>query len=282
MEMIQKISIETLKILLLVLTMMILVDLINVWTRGKIKTILGENKKYRQYLVASFIGSLPGCLGSFTNVSLYIHGLISFGALTGAMAAASGDEAFVMFALFPKTALLLMVLLMVLGIIIGWVTDKTVKKLEIKTCSDCDSQQYHPNEGGLGHYIREHIWMHIIKRHLWKTALWTFGALLIVEIGLNYFNLKSFTHEYPLALLFIAAIMGLIPESGPHMIFVTMFAGGLIPFSVLFTSAFVQDGHGMLPMLSYSVKDSVLVKAFNIVFGLSIGLIIYLLDINTF
>lgn len=277
MEMIQKISIETLKIVLLVFTMMILVDLINVWTRGKIKTLLSGNKTHRQYLIASFISSLPGCLGSFTNVSLYIHGLISFGALTGAMAAASGDEAFVMLALFPKTALLLIIILMGLGILIGWITDKTVKKLHIKTCKDCEDQQFHPNEKGIVHYIREHIWEHIIKHHLWKTALWTFGALLIVEIGLHYFNLKSFTHEYPLVLLFIAAIIGLIPESGPHMIFVTMFASGLIPFSVLFTSAFVQDGHGMLPMLSYSVKDSILIKTFNIIFGLCIGLFIYVI-----
>lgn len=277
MEMIQKISIETLKIVLLVFTMMILVDLINVWSRGKIKIFLNEKKKYRQYLVASCIGSLPGCFGSFTNVSLYIHGLISFGALTGAMAAASGDEAFVMLALFPKTALLLMIMLMVLGILIGWITDKTIKKMNLKTCSDCKSQQYHPNENGIIHYIRKHIWEHIIKNHLWKTAMWTFGALLMVEVGLNYFNLKSFTLEYPLLLLLIAAVMGLIPESGPHMIFVSLFASGLIPFSVLFTSAFVQDGHGMLPMLSYSIKDSILIKTFNIVFGLIFGLFIYLI-----
>jgi len=277
MEILQKIGIETLQIVLLVFTMMILVDLINVWTRGKIKIFLGKGKKYLQYITASFIGSLPGCLGSFTNVSLYIHGIISFGALTGAMAAASGDEAFVMLAMFPKTALLLIGILLILGIFIGRIVDKTVKKLNIKTCSDCESQQYHPNEKGIFHYIREHIWGHIVKHHLWKTALWIFGALLVVEVGLNYFNLKSFSHKYPLVLLCIAALMGLIPESGPHMIFVTMFASGLIPFSVLFTSAFVQDGHGMLPMLSYSVKDSILIKPFNLIFGLSIGLFIYLI-----
>lgn len=277
MEIAQKIGLDTLKIVFLVFAMMILVDIINVWTRGKINAFLGKGKNYRQYVVSSFIGSLPGCLGSFTNVSLYIHGLISFGALTGAMASASGDEAFVMLALFPKTALLLISLLFVLGIFIGWFIDKTVKKFNIKTCSDCESQQYHPKENGVVHYIKEHIWGHIIKHHLWKTALWTFGALLAVEIGLNYFNLKSFSHEYPIVLLFIAAIMGLIPESGPHMIFVTMFAGGLIPFSVLFTSAFVQDGHGMLPMLSYSLKDSILIKSFNLIIGLGTGLFIYLI-----
>jgi hypothetical protein len=55
-----------------------------------------------------------------------------------------------------------------------------------------------------------------------------------------------------------------------------LFAKGLIPFSVLFASSVVQDGHGMLPMLSYSVKDSVLIKVFNLIFGLGLGAIIYL------
>ena len=44
-----------------------------------------------------------------------------------------------------------------------------------------------------------------------------------------------------------------------------------IPFSVLFTASFVQDGHGMLPMLSYSVKDSLLIKLLNYVFGVFVG-----------
>lgn len=39
----------------------------------------------------------------------------------------------------------------------------------------------------------------------------------------------------------------------------------------LFTVSFVQDGHGMLPMLSYSIKDSILIKGFNLVFGVALG-----------
>jgi hypothetical protein len=56
-----------------------------------------------------------------------------------------------------------------------------------------------------------------------------------------------------------------------------LFVKGLIPFSVLFASSVVQDGHGMLPMLSYSIKDSILIKIFNLVFGLALGTIIYAL-----
>jgi len=74
-------------------------------------------------------------------------------------------------------------------------------------------------------------------------------------------------------------LVGLIPESGPHLIFVTLFAQGLVPFSVLLTSSMVQDGHGMLPMLSYSLKDSIKLKAFNFVIGLTVGLIFYMVGL---
>jgi hypothetical protein len=96
---------------------------------------------------------------------------------------------------------------------------------------------------------------------------------------MTFVNLQSITSEYKFLLLVLAALIGLIPESGPHLIFVMLFANGLIPFSILFTSSVVQDGHGLLPMLSYSVKDSILVKAFNFVFGLSIGLILFFVGI---
>ncbi|MBU1422643.1 MAG: hypothetical protein KKG06_05590 [Bacteroidetes bacterium] len=51
-ETIMKVIPETLKISLLVLIMMILVDLINVWTRGKIGKVLKQGKQLRQYVVA--------------------------------------------------------------------------------------------------------------------------------------------------------------------------------------------------------------------------------------
>ena len=75
--------------------------------------------------------------------------------------------------------------------------------------------------------------------------------------------------------LVIATLVAVIPESGPHLIFVMMFADGLIPFSVILASSIVQDGHGMLPLLSYTLKDTVLIKLFNLVIGLGLGLIVY-------
>lgn len=270
---------ETVKITVFVCIMMVAVDLLNVWTRGRIKLFLQSGSRIKQYLTASSLGALPGCFGAFTNVSLYVHGFISLGALTGAMAAASGDESFVMLAMFPKTAVILILILFVLGVLIGWFADALIRRLKFKPCDDCKEQQIHQDNHGFRHYIVEHVWEHIIKKHLWKTSLWIFGAMLMVKYGLDFFHLNSFSIQYPILLLIIAGLMGLIPESGPHMIFITLFAEEMIPFSVLFTSTFVQDGHGMLPMLSFSMKDSVFLKSVNLVTGILIGIILFIFGI---
>ena len=99
---------ESIQITFLVAVMMITVDFINVRAEGKLALILHTTQKWKQYLLGSFLGTLPGCLGSYAGVSLYMHGIISFGALAGLMIATSGDEAFVMLAMFPKIAIFLL------------------------------------------------------------------------------------------------------------------------------------------------------------------------------
>jgi hypothetical protein len=279
MEILLNVLKESGKVTLFVLLMMIAVDIINVKTKGKLESILQTGRKWKQYFISSLLGVAPGCLGSFAGVSLYIHGMISFGALTGLMLATAGDEQFVMLAMIPETALIMFGILFLLGIITGYFTDYLVKKFKIKTCTDCEIKQYHPGKEGYRHYLKDHIWKHIIKGHLLKIFLWTFGALLFIEMIMSIVDLKSITSEYTLLLLILGALIGLIPESGPHLIFVMLFAEGMIPFSVLFTSSIVQDGHGMLPMLSYSVKDSVLIKVFNLSFGLLIGIILFIIGL---
>ncbi len=274
-EMLINVLKESVQITVLVLIMMVAVDLLNVWTRGKLAAILSGGAKWKQYIVTSLLGATPGCVGAFAGVSLYVHGMIGFGALTGGMLAASGDEAFVMLAMFPKTALILFGILFVIGVFSGKLIDLIVRKYKIHTCFNCEEEKYHKDHESYKHYIKEHLWHHIIKRHIWRTFLWTFGALLLMSFGLSHWDLHKFASEYMILLLIAGALIGLIPESGPHLIFVTMFANGIIPFSVLLTSSMVQDGHGLLPMLSYSVRDSVLIKVFNLIIGLSLGLLVY-------
>lgn len=69
----------------------------------------------------------------------------------------------------------------------------------------------------------------------------------------------------------LAALLGLVPESGPHLLIVTMYGKGVIPLGVLVAHSIVQDGHGMLPLLAHSRRDFLMVKAINLVAGLIVG-----------
>ena len=89
-----------------VFVMMLLVDLLDTASKRRMSEIM-KGGQWRQYTLSSLLGSTPGCLGAFMNVSLYLHGMISFGAIVGGMIATSGDEAFVMLAQFPGMALAL-------------------------------------------------------------------------------------------------------------------------------------------------------------------------------
>ena len=127
---------HALMITVFVFVMMLIVDFLDMFSEKRLTAIM-TGGIWRQYAVASFLGATPGCLGAFMDVSLYVHGLLSFGALTGAMIATSGDEAFVMLAKFPGTAMLLFGLLFILSIPLAWVTDTIVRATGYVPCESC-------------------------------------------------------------------------------------------------------------------------------------------------
>ena len=98
----------------------------------------------------------------------------------------------------------------------------------------------------------------------------------MVHKGFEYWNFKSLISDNIPCIFLFGALVIFIPESGPHLVFVILSAEGVIPFSVLSTSFFVRDGHGMLPLLSYTVKYSIQVKTLKLIFALGMGMILYL------
>lgn len=126
------------------------------------------------------------------------------------------------------------------------------------------------------HFIEEHIWNHVIKKHLLPIFLWTAGALLICQIGIQYLDIQHWISNNMLLVILLAVAIGLIPESGPHLVFVTLFAQGMLPFYVLMVNSIVQDGHTTLPLLAESKGAFFKAKAINMAVGLIIGIACWL------
>lgn len=386
---------QTLIITTLVIGMMMVIEFINVRTGGLWSKKL-QSKPWIQILFALIMGIIPGCLGTYTVVSLYIHRVVNFPALIAALITTTGDEAFFMFSLFPEKALLINLILIALAIIIASILQMTMKnkfiglhdkemsfpihenescshshhhhnnvKSNIKNisfvrallitlslgvlilvlsgvidgshhlnllmggqseesvihslesqhtiannqqtyetiCSEhnhnhdhCHSHNHSHDHGGEAdwirlilivlfvsiliivivaeeHFLEEHLWEHVIKVHLPKIFFWTFAVILCLTLLNNYVNIHDIIDSKPFIVLLIAIIIGLIPQSGPHLIFLLLFANGDLPLGIFLANCIVQDGHGALPLLAESRKAFIISKAIKIVIALIIGII---------
>ena len=121
------------------------------------------------------------------------------------------------------------------------------------------------------HFIKEHCWGDVINRHMVTIFLWTFGTLLVCQIGMQYLDVQHWISNNMFIVLLIAVAIGIIPESGPHIVFVTLFSQGVIPFYILLANSMVQDGHTTLPLLAESKMSFAKAKLINIIAGLTVG-----------
>jgi hypothetical protein len=179
---------------------------------------------------------------------------------------------------FPKTALLLFLILFLIAIPLGRLLDFLAAKFKIERCSDCEMHEVHAQDESRNyrHYFTVHIWQHLFRNHMIRIISWTFISLVIIKIAMNYFTIDTLVTENIMWVILLASLIGFIPTSGPHLVFVSLFAVGAIPFSVLLASSVSQDGHGMLPMYSYSLRDSIIVKLFNFTAAIVIGFTAFL------
>lgn len=335
----------------LVVIMMMMVECLNIKTQGSFFTKLREHP-VGQVIVSALLGVIPGCMGGFASVSLYAHGMFSFGALVAMMIASSGDEAFAMIAMFPGDSVKIFALLFAVAVICGLSIDLIQKKWNFHNPSDSvechemtiheeDINSQHHSDGNDGkrhfgwkrvtmiigvaafitalgfgllehegdeaekvsglnlldeswmnilfsilsvgvlavlffasdHFVNEHLFEHVICRHLSRIFAWTAGVLLLLGILVNFFDISSWISDNTVLMILMAAAIGIIPESGPHLIFVTLFATGVIPIPVLLASCISQDGHASLPLLAESRKDFLKAKIINFIIAVAAGFI---------
>ncbi|MDD4871198.1 MAG: putative manganese transporter [Kiritimatiellae bacterium] len=126
------------------------------------------------------------------------------------------------------------------------------------------------------HFLEKHLWAHVARKHVPKIFAWTLGALMVMYFITGPLEKESFHngiagYNARWVALVLACVVGLIPESGPHLIFVFAYAHGAIPFGVLLANCVVQDGHGMLPILADSRRVFIGIKTLKFVLGFIIG-----------
>jgi len=269
------------KIILIILVLMIVIELLVLKYKKQILSLVNKNT-FLSYVLSSFFGIIPGCIGTFAMDSFYMSGLLGFGGIISVMIATSGDKAFILLSMATKgeiswiPIILLTCTLFVLGIIGGYIADALKKKTNMKFNTKCEIVHHKNQEFTIKHFLKEHIFKHILKKHIWRIFIWLFLAIFVIELLQGSITF-DFTGQNMIYVLITGALIGLLPISGPNIFFVVLFSKGLIPFSVLLTNSIIQDGHGLLPIMGFSMGDAVKIKIFNFIFGLIIGLILLLI-----
>ncbi len=120
-------------------------------------------------------------------------------------------------------------------------------------------------------FISETLCRHVLRGHLPVIFAWTFCILFLIGILSGYIDISRWVSDNPALMVLLAVLIGIIPESGPHLIFVSLYAGGLVPFPVLLASCISQDGHSALPLLAEDKKSFAIAKLFKCIIALAAG-----------
>lgn len=261
--------IEAVEICLAVFLLMVVVELINARLQGLLSRHL-SSRPWLSYFAAALLALIPGCEGEFLVVTLYTHKALSFGALLTCMIATTGDEGLTMLSAFPGVALVLFAILGVLGVSVGWIADLFARRRGWIPAV-CEAETHHPGHESWSHFVKHHVVQHILLRHLPRIFLWTLGALVVAGWAEPHVLGEESLRSGP-GLVALAALVGLIPSSGPHQLFVAWFDRGLAPFSALVASSVSQTGHGVLPLFHTSWRAVLIVKLITLSLGILVGL----------
>lgn len=342
-----------------VLSMIMVLEYLNVFSKGHVHSFMQRNKSL-QILISAFLGVIPGCIGTYTAVSLYTHNVIGFGALIANLIATTGDEAFWMMSKMPDKALLIFVGLFALAVVVGYVTNIFVSKrsnscgqeshfvlhtthdhhhslhgniienlrhisahrlillvsiivfIVLTLCGFLGEHHHHEGETDIEaseekfnfivsiismvlsavtlfvivrvpeHFLEDHIWHHVIGQHFWKILTWTSIALVLVFVVKEVCDIKTWVEQFSEGSVYVfcmvaAILIGLIPESGPHAVFIMLYCNGVMPLGALLANCIVQDGHGAIPLFAESKKDFFIVKGIKVVLATAVGAAFWML-----
>ena len=342
-----------------VLSMIMVLEYLNVFSKGHVHSFMQRNKSL-QILISAFLGVIPGCIGTYTAVSLYTHNVIGFGALIANLIATTGDEAFWMMSKMPDKALLIFVGLFALAVVVGYVTNIFVSKrsnscgqeshfvlhtthdhhhslhgniienlrhisahrlillvsiivfIVLTLCGFLGEHHHHDGETEIEaseekfnfivsiismvlsavtlfvivrvpeHFLEDHIWHHVIGQHFWKILTWTSIALVLVFVVKEVCDIKTWVEQFSEGSVYVfcmvaAILIGLIPESGPHAVFIMLYCNGVMPLGALLANCIVQDGHGAIPLFAESKKDFFIVKGIKVVLAVAVGAAFWML-----
>lgn len=247
------------------------------WTGGKMQAIVRKSGKAGPAL-GGILGIFPQCGFSAAAANLYAGRIITMGTLIAVFLSTSDEMLPIMISENVGFSLIgrLLLLKVLFAIAAGFLVDALFRKKEEPQIEHlCERQHCHCERG---------IWRSTFS-HTWRIFLY----IIVVSLILNFLialigeeTLAAFVLNKPALSLFVAALVGMIPNCASSVILTQLYLGGVLGAGALMAGLLSGSGVGFLVLLRVNEDRKENLRIFGLLyaFGVAAGALIQLSGIS--
>lgn len=228
-------------------------------------------------VIGSLLGVFPQCGFSAAAANLYAGGIITMGTLIAVFLSTSDEMLPIMISENVPLSMLgkILFLKMFFALAAGFLVDFFFRKsTEMQIEHLCERHHCHCERG---------IWRSAFH-HTWKIFLYIIVVSLILNFAIALIGeetLAALVQGRPALSLFLAALVGMIPNCASSVILTQLYLSGVVSAGALMAGLLSGSGVGFLVLLRVNEdrKENLQIFALLYVIGVGVGALIQLLGV---
>lgn len=238
-------------------------------------------------LWGALLGVVPQCGFSAAASSLYAGGVVTAGTVIAVFLSTSDEmlPIFLSSGVAPSFIAFVLVTKIILGMVSGFLFSLVFKKFEIAHAhraaihNICEAEDCKCEEDG---NIFKAAFIHTVKIFVYIFIISAVLNVIVELIGLE--NIQVFMTEAPVLAIFLAALIGLIPNCGASVAITSLYLSGVISIGAMMAGLLTSAGVGLLILfrLNKNLRENMLLLGTIYLLGCIWGILINLLPMGYF
>lgn len=239
-------------------------------------------------LFGGLFGIVPQCGFSASAASLYSGGLISVGTMLAVFLSTSDEmlPIFISEQVALKRILLILLIKAVIGIISGLSIDAVIRHTRFRNdpkknihdlCTEEHADYKDSEKGGIIRAALTHT-LHIV---IFIFVIAFILTILVDALGAK--RIAGFLNAIPVLSVFLAALIGLIPNCGASVVLTQLYLSGMMSFGAMIAGLLVGAGVGLLVLFRtnhHHPKENIRITLLLYLVGVFWGILIELSKIS--
>lgn len=259
-------GIDALKLLPFLFLAYLAMECLEHWTGGKMQEVVKKSGKAGP-AIGGLLGVFPQCGFSAAAANLYAGRIITLGTLIAVFLSTSDEMLPIMISenVAPSMIGKILLLKVIFAIVMGFLVDFFFRKnAEMQIGHLCERHHCHCERG---------IWRSAL-RHTWKIFLYIIVVSLILNFAVALIGeetLAALIQGKPALSLFLAALVGMIPNCASSVVLTQLYLGGVLSAGALMAGLLSGSGVGFLVLLRVNDDRRENLRIFALLYAIGVG-----------